>query len=49
MIDDELFSYAKMVWESQGKKDFAAKVLELVPDLYKEEDVETYLKKKGVV
>ncbi len=48
-IDEELFSYARQVWESQGKKDYASRVLDLVPDLYKEEDVETYLKKKGAI
>lgn len=49
MIDDELFSYAKMVWESEGKGDYADKVYELVPDLYKKESVEDYLKQKGVL
>ena len=49
MIDDELFSYAKMIWESEGKGDYADKVYELVPDLYKKESVEDYLKQKGVL
>lgn len=43
-IDEELFSIASMVWEADGRKDFADKVYELVPDHYRKESVEDYLK-----
>jgi hypothetical protein len=46
-IDEELFTYATAVWESKGKPEYAKKVYALVPELYKQEDVETYLKKRG--
>ena len=49
MIDDELFSYARMIWEADGKKDYGDAVYDLVPDLYKKESVEDYLRKKGAL
>jgi len=49
MIDDELFSYASMVWEDQGRPDYAGQVYELVPELYKKESVEEYLRSKNVL
>ncbi|MCR5667048.1 MAG: LicD family protein [Eubacterium sp.] len=42
-IDDELFQYAKLIWEAQGKKKYADKVYQLVPDLYKNETVDEYM------
>lgn len=44
-IDEELFRYAKLVWESRGKMKYAARVYKLVPDLYKKERVDEYLAK----
>lgn len=44
-IDDELFTYAKLVWESKGKMKYANRVYKLVPDLYKKENVDQYFAK----
>lgn len=46
-IDEELFTYAAAIWERQGREEYAGKVYNMVPDLYKNEDVETYLRKRG--
>lgn len=42
-IDDTLLDYAALVWESQGRPDYRKKVYDLVPDKWKEMDLEAHL------
>ncbi|MBR2280981.1 MAG: hypothetical protein IJ903_08710, partial [Ruminococcus sp.] len=56
-IDDELFKYARYIWDSEDKPTrvdengntitYAEYVYSLVPDLYKTETPEEYLAKRG--
>ena len=46
-IDDEIFGYAKKIWEADGRPDFAEKVYALVPEIYKTETVEDFLESVG--
>ncbi|MCD8230935.1 MAG: hypothetical protein LUD14_03785 [Clostridiales bacterium] len=48
-IDDEIWNYAKLIWESEGKKNYAETVYSYIPDLYKIESVEDYLQAKGIL
>ena len=57
-IDDELFKYASLIWESEGRPSsfdsegneitYAMKVYRLVPDIYKNETPESYLNSRNV-
>lgn len=42
-VDQELFDYASMVWKSKGNKDYADRVYELVPEVYKKEKVGDFI------
>lgn len=44
-VDQELFGYASMIWESKGHKDYANQVYELVPEIYKKENVGDFIAK----
>lgn len=46
-IDDELFECAKLVWESEDKPQYAEKVYDKVPELYKNESVDEYFAKRA--
>lgn len=50
-IDDELFKYARYIWEKgKGKKPaYADKIYSLVPETYKNETPEDYLRAQGVI
>lgn len=50
-IDDELFKYARYIWETgKGKKPtYADKIYSLVPETYKHETPEDYLRSQGVI
>lgn len=55
-IDDEIFTYAKLVWEedakgskSKLKKEYAKRIYELVPEIYKNETPDEYFAKRGTV
>jgi hypothetical protein len=42
-IDDTLLDYAGLVWESQGKPDYKKEVYDLVPEQWKQMDLEAHL------
>lgn len=44
-IDDELLEYAGLIWESQGKPDYKSEVYDLVPQQWKDMDLEAHLTK----
>ena len=42
-IDDTLLDYAAYVWESQGRPDYRSQVYDLVPEQWKQMDLEAHL------
>lgn len=44
-VNQELFDYAKLIWESQGEAQYVNEVYDLVPEEYKKEDIKDFLKK----
>lgn len=43
-INDEIFSFAKAVWSSEDKADYAEEIMALVPEYYKQLNLEEFLK-----
>lgn len=44
-INQEIFDYAKLVWQKDGKSKYADKVYRKVPRAYKQENIEDFLSK----
>ena len=44
-INNELFNAASLVWEADGRQEYAKKVFSLVPEVYRKESVDEYLER----
>ena len=44
-VNQQLFDYAKMIWDDRGENQYANEVYALVPEEYRKEDISEFLKK----
>jgi hypothetical protein len=48
-VNEELFSYACMIWKVRGRETYAKTIRDAIPAKLKERDLEAYLKERGVL